>query len=187
MEDNKYKDALERAKSAIKECGNNLGRIKMIESIFPDELGENKDEKIRKKLIEYFKGLMGGWFPYSNEEIIAYLEKVKDFDKQLEDAYNEGYKAAQAEMEKNRLTACENQTEAEAKREMDFAMDFFKKNKRQPTYSDCIEETRRKMIKEVTKWLDDNASLYFNVYWDKKEWIFENGKLNADLKKSMGL
>ena len=87
MEEDKYKAALERAKSAIKECGNNLGRIKMIESIFPDELGENKDEKIRKKLIEYFKDLMGGWFPYSNEEIIAYLEKMKDFDKKLEEAY----------------------------------------------------------------------------------------------------
>lgn len=74
MEEDKYKAALERAKSAIKECGDNVGRIKLIESIFP-ELGESRDEKIRKKLIEYFKGLMGGWFPYSNEEIIAWLEK----------------------------------------------------------------------------------------------------------------
>lgn len=46
-----YNEALERAKSAIKECGDNKGRITMIESIFP-ELGENEDERIRKTLRE---------------------------------------------------------------------------------------------------------------------------------------
>lgn len=46
-----YKDALERAKSVIKECGDNKGRITMIESIFP-ELAVSEDERIRKELIE---------------------------------------------------------------------------------------------------------------------------------------
>ena len=86
MEDykKKYEDALERAKSAVKECGNNLGRIKMIESIFPDELMGNEDERTRKEIISALK--------YANhkgiyDKHIAWLEKLKDFDKQLEDAY----------------------------------------------------------------------------------------------------
>ena len=45
-----YDEALERAKSAIKDCGDNKGRIAMIESIFP-ALSQSKDEKIRKWLI----------------------------------------------------------------------------------------------------------------------------------------
>ena len=77
----KYKAALERAKSAIKECGNNLGRIKMIESIFP-ELKESEDERIRKALIRFHKssididGIKG-------DDILAWLEKQgeqKSFD-----------------------------------------------------------------------------------------------------------
>lgn len=37
-----YKEALSRAKSAINECGDNKGRIAMIESIFP-ELAESEE------------------------------------------------------------------------------------------------------------------------------------------------
>lgn len=106
MEENKYEEALERAKSAIKECGNNLGRIKMIESIFP-ELGGNEDERIRKAIISHMhivKSVNG----VDVSEILAWLEKVKDFDKQLEEAYktadevqyNMGYQDAMDEKEK---------------------------------------------------------------------------------------
>lgn len=53
-----------------------------------------------------------------------------------------GYDYATEELEKNRLTACDNMTEEEAEREQRFVIDFLKKNYRTPTFSDCIEITR---------------------------------------------
>lgn len=70
-----YKDALNRAKSAIEECGNNQGRITMIESIFP-ELKEPDDEKIRKQIISFLKEFE--YDHYRNLDFsswIAWLEK----------------------------------------------------------------------------------------------------------------
>lgn len=84
MEENKYEAALERAKSAIKECGDNVGRIKMIESIFP-ELGESEDEKRRKNCIHFLElQKTHHASTYEIEECIAWLESIKGFDKQLE-------------------------------------------------------------------------------------------------------
>lgn len=80
MEENKYKAALERAKSAIKECGGNVGRIKMIESIFSDELWESEDEQHRKWIIEYlYDGLRKSdeQFKGQFKAAIAWLEKQK--------------------------------------------------------------------------------------------------------------
>lgn len=110
MEENKYKDALERAKSAIKECGDNIGRIKMIESIFP-ELAESKEENIRKSILMMFKKALPDVFNrygMNKNDAIAYIEKLKDIDRQLEDAYktadevqyNRGYQDAMDEKEK---------------------------------------------------------------------------------------
>lgn len=72
-----YKEALERAKLAIKECGNNKGRISMIESIFP-ELGDSEDERVRKDIMILVKD----WWDRVNkdnistkEEMITWLEK----------------------------------------------------------------------------------------------------------------
>lgn len=89
MEEDKYKDVLKGIVEIIRNAEYSDIGFASICTYIGDHCPEleNKDEDIRKKLIEYFKGLMGGWFPYSNEEIIAYLEKVKDFDKQLDEAY----------------------------------------------------------------------------------------------------
>ena len=72
-----YREALERAKLAIKECGNNKGRISMIESSFP-ELRESEDERIRKDIMVLVKD----WWDRVNkdnistkEQMIAWLEK----------------------------------------------------------------------------------------------------------------
>lgn len=68
-----YDEAVEKAKSAIKNCGDNKGRIAMIESIFP-VLYQSEDEKIRKALIRFHKstididGIKGA-------DILAWLEK----------------------------------------------------------------------------------------------------------------
>ena len=78
--ENRYKEALERAKSAIKECGDNVGRIKMIESIFP-ELAESEDERMLKELILGFyayKELYPNFWKLRTDEIIEWLKRKKD-------------------------------------------------------------------------------------------------------------
>lgn len=113
-----------------------------------------KDEKIRKKLIEYFKDLMGGWFPYSNEEIIAYLEKVKDFDKQLEVQYKRGYDAAMRE-----ITCTEREATAKTIRELQERINEL-------THS----QVTKKSEQDGKKWIDEK------VYWKEREELFEDGK-----------
>lgn len=49
-----YREALERAKQGIKDCGDNEGRKNMIYNIFP-ELKESKEEKIRKNCIHFLE------------------------------------------------------------------------------------------------------------------------------------
>ena len=77
MEDYKtlYEQRIERAKEEIKKCGDNKGRIRMIENIFP-ELKESEDERIRKELIQYLKNypnLPNGH--YCRDDFFAWLEK----------------------------------------------------------------------------------------------------------------
>lgn len=77
MEDYKtlYEQRLERAKEEIKKCGDDKGRIGMIENIFP-ELKESEDEKIMKDLIGYFKVCGNTTFAHhSVSDVIAWLEK----------------------------------------------------------------------------------------------------------------
>lgn len=76
-----------------------------------------------------------------------------------DDAYQQGCTNTFAEMEKNRLRYCENMTEEEAEREMDFVSKFIKENKRIPTFSDCIERTRKEMIEKSCKWLKRNTPI----------------------------
>ena len=74
----KYTESLERAKKVIKECGDNHGRIKMIEQIFP-ELKESENEKIRKALIRNLTNQHSSNFPtvdgFTREQILSWLEK----------------------------------------------------------------------------------------------------------------
>ena len=72
-----YKEALERAKKELKECGSpDWYSAKQICRIFP-ELHESEDERIRRKFIEALKGC--GFTHFDNDftiqEAIAWLEK----------------------------------------------------------------------------------------------------------------
>lgn len=101
--DKKYDEALERAKKQIEACGDNEGRKRMIYAIFP-ELVDNKDEDIRKDIIEYLKLVGKGDGDYAQPMInrwIAYLEREKydrmkpiydakeSFESALEKAWND--------------------------------------------------------------------------------------------------
>ena len=69
---------------------------------------------------------------------------------------NDGYAYALEEFENNRLKACESQSEAEAERELNFAIKFFEEHHRQPTFSDAIEVTRKQMTDKACKIYCDN-------------------------------
>ena len=76
-----YNEARKRAKSAIKECGYNQGRIAMIESIFPELKKEGEDKRIIKILQNIVKGACSKYgikwrgVETSEEDLLAWLEK----------------------------------------------------------------------------------------------------------------
>lgn len=73
----KYKEALVRAKESMKDGGISSNTITYLESIFP-ELCESDDEKIRKKIIDYFRGSVGLGVAIggvSVKDIVSWLEK----------------------------------------------------------------------------------------------------------------
>lgn len=117
MEDykKKYEDALSRAKEM---CVMPIDKAAM-EYVFPEL---NNDERVRRFLQDTFaaqylaKDQLGKWHGEPVTNILVWLEKVKDFDKQLEEAYKnsdevqykrgydagylEGMAAAKKELEK---------------------------------------------------------------------------------------
>ena len=86
-----YKDALERAKKALKTCGSlDCEAARLILKLFP-ELCESKDERIRKELIEFIqwsedRGMTRHDFHQAKRplEWITWLEKQKDASKAIE-------------------------------------------------------------------------------------------------------
>lgn len=110
MEENKYKDVLKGIIEIIRNAEHSDIGFASICTYIGDhcpELGESEDEQTRKQLLDLVHRYTLA--PYSDRHRwVAYLEKLKDFDKQLEQAYknsdevqyNRGYRAAMEEMEK---------------------------------------------------------------------------------------
>lgn len=75
-----YTNAVARAKQAIKDCGHNEGRKRMIEDIFP-ELAESEDERIRKAIRNHIIGydpnneILIKEEGISEKQMLAWLEK----------------------------------------------------------------------------------------------------------------
>lgn len=91
----KYNEVLQKAKEEYNRLGE-LGNESMkrrFEIIFP-ELRESEDERIRKRLVEYFNGFYDGFSSGNNvnvrweglevKKVIAYLEKQKEQKPDLE-------------------------------------------------------------------------------------------------------
>jgi len=98
---------------------------------------------------------------------------------------HDGYEYALEEFENNRLKACESQSEAEAERELNFAIKFFEEHHRQPTFSDAIEETRKQIFDKICDWIEKH--LYDEAYTfrdDEGTWI-DIKSVISDLKKVM--
>ena len=75
-----YKESFEAAKG-LHDAGNALTK-KQMEIVFP-QLAESEDERIRKRLIEYFEGFRMGnvevrWEGLIVQEVLAWLEKQKE-------------------------------------------------------------------------------------------------------------
>ena len=83
-------------------------------------------------------------------------------------AYRAGAEWAFDYMEHNRLTTCDNMTDEEVEREQKFVIDFLKENNRTPTFSDCIEITRKGIIDKACDWLENNQP---EGYWTGGEWL----------------
>ena len=88
----KYEAALEQAKKELQTCGSmDCDAARLIFRLFP-QFRESKDERIRKELIAYHKGMAD-----TNEETcnfnhrhnvwIDWLEKQKDVEEEIEKAY----------------------------------------------------------------------------------------------------
>ena len=76
----KYKQALERARDLMTNQNPPAFDKHLIETVFP-ELAESEDERIRKTLIEYIKGIKSWnyFLGISREQMIAWLEnKARD-------------------------------------------------------------------------------------------------------------
>lgn len=92
-----------------------------------------------------------------------YLEEVlSDDDKEvlkerLINTFKAGAEWKKQQFEKNRLAACDAQTEKEAEIERDFVMSIIEKEHRQPTFDDAIKYgmrlQRENMIEKACKWL----------------------------------
>lgn len=84
----KYEEALSKARFEYEKnpCASE-GEKRLLEIIFP-ELRESDEERIREGLLRHFKNKTK---PYWNEiavkDIIAYLEKLKDVETEIEKAY----------------------------------------------------------------------------------------------------
>ena len=84
-------------------------------------------------------------------DAILSQEEFLTFNKNLD--FIAGAKWAFDYMEKNRLTACDNMTEEEVEREQRFVYRFLKDNDRTPTFSDCIEITRKETIDKACEYI----------------------------------
>lgn len=100
-----------------------------------------------------------------------------------EDIFSDGAEWMYEKFEKNRLRACDNQTEKEAEREMNFCDDFIKKHHRIPTISDTIEITRKEMIDKACEWWKENL-ITPTMTQEGRQWFLN--KVNAFRKAMEG-
>ena len=76
----KYKEAIERLRNAFYDNNSRMCEeyrnavLKIIEPIFP-EITESEDERIRKKIIAFFKGQIPSTSAEDNKKFVAWLEK----------------------------------------------------------------------------------------------------------------
>ena len=102
----------------------------------------------------------------------------RDYEK----GFRSGVEWYKEQLEKNRLAACDNQTEEEAEREQEFVSNHIEKNSCIPTFSDAIEYGmklgKEQMIDKACEWLEEHLSDYWSQrVADPAEFINEFRKI----------
>ena len=101
----RYDESRERMKDFLKEwenCGALGKAMEKAKAVFP-ELKESDDERIRKAIIEHFANSHSCMYPYkgfTKQQILAWLEKQKFTQKDVDDAWLKGMCDAKHELEK---------------------------------------------------------------------------------------
>lgn len=126
---------------------------------------------------------------------------------EAEQSFKAGAKWQHKQLEKNRLAACDRQTEEEAEIERDFVMGIIEKENRLPAFDDAIkygmERMKQQMMKNLWKPADgddlpeidreviallDNGKVVFAhrppEYWDGKDIV--TGKVTRNYPKTYG-
>lgn len=166
MEDykKKYEDALERARRM---CAMPIDKATM-EYVFP-ELKEDNDERIRKAIIAHMhivKSVNG----VDVSEILAWLEKVKDFDKQLENAYKTAdevqYKRGYDDGYLEGITNAKKELEKQGEMDIEKPITIGRRQltgKAKELYdnldAESLAETKKKMLAETSKWTDEDEKI----------------------------
>lgn len=184
MEDykKKYEDALERASRM---CAMPIDKATM-EYVFP-ELKEDNDERIRKAIIAHMhivKSVNG----VDVSEILAWLEKVKDFDKQLEEAYKNsdevqykrGYDDGYLEGIVNAKKELEKQGEMDIEMDIEKPITIGKRRAVSGKLKELIDNKDPKSIEETKKkMLEETKTQKFKV----GDWVvYECGEDSATLQ-----
>ena len=111
---------------------------------------------------------------------VGHPEEIDEFTSETikRDAYIRGAKEQKAIDEEVRLKKCDDMTEEEYERELDFAEWYNKNGKGTPTFSDAIEWAREEVIEKACEWLNENAQNYYcdasmhdNCWYDDEHMI----------------
>lgn len=83
---------------------------------------------------------------------------------EVKDAFKEGANWQKEQFEKNRLAACDKQTEEEAEIEFDFVMNIIKNEHRQPTFDDAIKYGMKLQKEKMMAKAIDGEVGYWNLH-----------------------
>ena len=134
-------------------------------------------EEIKEQILQLSDDRIASAAECIQEASKANLEKNDDeilcvYDRHA--GFVEGAEWMEEQFEKNRIMACDNQTDEEREREEKFCCEFIQKNHRIPTISDTIEITRKDMIDKACKifkeycLLNDDSLARFRYMLEKK-------------------
>ncbi len=110
-------------------------------------------------------------------------EQQELWRKEIEQAYSAGAEWQENQLEKNRLAACDRQSEKDAQRESDFVISLIEREHRQPTFDDAIKYGYHQAIADTCQWLEDHIDKGLTIY-HAQTWL-KRDEFIKKLKKAM--
>lgn len=93
-------------------------------------------------------------------------EQQELWRKEIERAYNAGAEWQESQLEKNRLAACDRQSEEDARRESDFVISLIEREHRQPTFDDAIKYGYHQAIEDACEWIKQQQEMLEDCFSD---------------------